>query len=234
MQTILIPPLLCSALVYAPIIEVVWASGSLAVADTLHDDTITGMAARLLRDAPEQFALLGASMGGYVALEVIRQAPHRVRALALVSTTARADTPEQLAARDQQSRLVEAGKFEVLVDAAFRGLVAEQHEQDPALLDVWRDLAHTVGAEAFLAQQRAVMGRTDARELLSTITCPTVVIHGADDRLIPIEMGQECAAAIRGAESVVIEHAGHFLFQEQPKATASAVAAFLGNLNSDH
>ena len=234
MQTILVPPLLCPALVYAPIIEVAWACGSVAVADTRHDDTVTGMAARLLRDAPEEFVLLGASMGGYVALEVIRQAPHRVRALALVSTTARADTPEQLAARDQQSRLVEAGKFDSLVDAAFRGLVAEQHEKDLALLEIWRDLARTVGAQVFLARQRAVMGRSDAREVLSTITCPAVVIHGADDRLIPIEMGEECAAAISGAESVVIEDAGHFLFREQPKATARAVAAFLGKLISDH
>ena len=234
MQTILVPPLLCPALVYEPIVDLAWALGSVAVADTRHDDTVTCMAARLLRDAPEEFALLGTSMGGYVALEVIRQAPRRVRALALVSTSARADTPEQVASRDRQSRLVEAGEFDSLVDAAFRGLVAEQHEKDLALLDIWRAMARTVGAAGFLGQQRAVVGRADARELLSTITCPTVVIHGADDRLIPIEMGAECAAAIPGAEYVVIEDAGHFLFREQPKATASAVADFLGRVDTSH
>ncbi|QTE31017.1 alpha/beta fold hydrolase [Pengzhenrongella sicca] len=217
MQTILVPPLLCSALVYEPIIEVAWAHGSVAVADTRHDDTITGMATHLLRDAPEKFTLLGTSMGGYVALEVIRQAPHRVQALALVSTTARADTPEQLASRDQQSQLVEAGQFDGLVDAAFRGLVAEQHEKDAALLDIWRALARTVGARVFLDQQRAVMGRVDVRELLPTINCPTVVIHGADDRFIPREMGEECGAAIPGAQSVVINGAGHFLSRSSPK-----------------
>ena len=148
-HTILVPPLLCSALVYEPIIDVAWARGSVAVADTRHDDTIAGMAARLLLDAPEEFTLLGTSMGGYVALEVIRQAPHRVQALALVSTSARADTPEQRASRDQQSRLVEAGQFDSLVDAAFHGLVAEQHENDTALLESWRVLARTVGAQVF-------------------------------------------------------------------------------------
>ena len=86
----------------------------------------------------------------------------------------------------------------------------------------------------FLDQQRAVMGRADARGLLSTITCPTVVIHGADDRLIPRELGEECAVAIPGAESVVVADAGHFLFREQPKASACAVADFLDKVHSIH
>lgn len=227
MQTILVPPLLCSAAVYGPILDVAWAHGAVTVADTLHDDTVAGMAARLLRDAPAQFALLGTSMGGYVALEVVRQAPHRVSALALVSTSARADTSEQRASRERQSRLVEAGEFDRLVDAAFPGVVAEQHEDDAALLDLWRATARAVGAEAFLRQQRATMGRDDARDLLPTITCPTTVIHGADDRLIPLERGAECAEAIPRAELVIVEDAGHFLFGEQPGASVSAVADFL-------
>lgn len=227
MQTILVPPLLCSPLVYRPIIDVAWTHGSVTVADTCHDDTVAGMAARLLRDAPEEFALLGTSMGGYVALEVVRQAPRRVRTLVLVSTSARRDTPEQLASREHQSRLVEAGDFDRLVDMAFPGVVAEQHEKDPALLGVWRATTHTVGAHVFLRQQRAVMGRADAHELLSTIDCPTMVIHGADDRLIPVEIGEEMARAIPGAELVIIEDAGHFVFLEQPEVIASAVADFL-------
>ncbi|HUX72005.1 MAG TPA: alpha/beta fold hydrolase [Cellulomonadaceae bacterium] len=230
MQTILVPPLLCSPLVYRPIIDVAWTHGSVTVADTRHDDTVAGMAARLLRDAPEEFALLGTSMGGYVARDVVRQAPRRVRALVLVSTSARRDTPEQLASREHQSRLVEAGGFDRLVDMAFPGVVAEQHEQDPALLGVWRTMARTVGAQVFLRQQRAVMGRAAARELLSTIGCPTLVIHGADDRLIPAEMGAEIAGAIPRAELVLIEDAGHVVFLEQPEVIASTVADFLDGL----
>ncbi len=232
MQTILVPPLLCSPLVYNPIIDVAWTHGSVTVADTRHDDTVAGMAARLLREAPEEFALLGTSMGGYVALDVIRQAPRRVRALALVSTSARRDTPEQLASRQHQSRLVEAGDFERLVDMAFPGVVAEQHETDPTLLGIWRATAHAVGARVFLRQQQAVMGRADARDLLSAIDCPTTVIHGKDDRLIPVEMGEEIARTIPGAELVTIEDAGHFVFVEQPEAVASAVADFLDRADS--
>jgi pimeloyl-ACP methyl ester carboxylesterase len=226
-QTILVPPLLCSPLVYRPILDAAWRRGSVLVADTGHDDGIADMAARLLREAAGEFVLLGTSMGGYVALEVLRQAPRRVRALALISTSARADTPEQLAAREQQSRLVEAGDFERLVDLAFPGLVAPQHQGDPTLLADWRALALAVGAPAFLRQQRAVMDRADARELLSGIGCPTVVLHGADDRLIPLELGAELSSAIPGAELVTIEDAGHLAFLEQPEAMASVVADFL-------
>jgi len=202
------------------------------IADTCHDDTVAGMAARLLRDAPEEFVLLGTSMGGYVALEVVRQAPRRVRALVLVSTSARGDTLEQLAARERQSRLVEDGGFDRLVDLAFPGVVAQQHETDPALLEVWRSMTRAVGAEVFLRQQRAVMGRADARELLATIGCPTTVVHGADDRLIPVEMGAEIAGAIPGAELTVIEDAGHVVFLEQPEVMASVVADVLDQLDS--
>jgi len=227
MTTILVPPLLCSPLAYAPILDTVWSFGAVSVADTRSDDSIAAMAARLLRDAPEEFALLGTSMGGYVALEVMRQAPERVRALALVSTSARADTPEQIDARRRQSQLVVDGHFDTLVDAAFPSVVAAGHESDPALLGAWRAMAAGVGPEAFLRQQAATTERIDSRGVLSSISCPTTVIHGADDKLIPLEMGVEMAAAIPTARLVIIEGAGHFAFSEQPARGASAVRDFL-------
>jgi pimeloyl-ACP methyl ester carboxylesterase len=227
MTTILVPPLLCSPLAYAPILDAVWSFGAVSLADTRSDDSIAAMAARLLRDAPEQFALLGTSMGGYVALEVMRQAPERVRALALVSTSARADTPEQIGARRRQSQLVKDGHFDTLVEAAFPSVVAARNESDPALLDVWRAMAAAVGPDVFLRQQAAATERIDSHGLLPSISCPTTVIHGADDRLIPVEMGREIAAAIPAARLVIIEGAGHLAFSEQPASGAAAVRDFL-------
>lgn len=224
---------MCSPSVYEPIIDTAWSHGAVTFADTRSDDSIPAMAARILADTPGRFALLGTSMGGYVALEVVRQAPDRVASLVLVSTTARADTAEQLASRQRQSMLVEDGQFEALVDAAFKFVVAEQHEADVALLETWRRVARAVGAEAFLRQQRAVMARADSLALLPTITCPVLVIHGADDRLIPFAMGEEIASAIPGAELVTIQDAGHFLFAEQAGAVDSAVGAFLDRVQLD-
>jgi len=98
-----VPPLLCSARVYESVLDTVWSYGAVTIADTVRDDTIAGMATRLLRDASGRFVLLGTSMGGYVALEVVRQAPGRVAGLALVSTSARADSQDQVAARGRQA-----------------------------------------------------------------------------------------------------------------------------------
>ncbi|MFC4244424.1 alpha/beta fold hydrolase [Gryllotalpicola reticulitermitis] len=231
MQTILVPPLLCSPQVYAPVVDTAWSYGAVTIADTRRDDTIAGMAARLLRDAPQRFALLGTSMGGYVALEVIRQAPGRVAGLALVSTSARADSSEQLAARLRQSQLVARGRFDELVDAAFRGVVAERHEADAELLRTWRNMAATVGAQDFMLQQAAVVARADSRDLLARISCPTFVIHGAEDRLIPVESSDEIAAGVSGAALRLVAEAGHFLFLEQPAAAAAVVDEFLATVS---
>lgn len=230
METVLIPPLLCSAQVYAPILDTVWSHGSVAIADTLHDDTLGAMADRLLRGMPDRFVLLGTSMGGYLALEVVRRAPERVAALALVSTSARADSEEQLASRRRQSQLVEQGGFDTLVDAAFPGVVAERNASDPGLRQVWRDMAATVGAEAFLRQQAAVMARADSHDVLAGIACPAAVIHGTEDRLIPLSAGEEIAAAVPTATLHRVERAGHFLLRERPDEAAAVIDAFLRTL----
>ncbi|SDZ32088.1 alpha/beta hydrolase [Herbiconiux ginsengi] len=227
MKSVIVPPLLCSALVYAPVLDTLWSRGQVTVADTRRDTSIAAMAERILRENDGSFALLGTSLGGYVALEVMRQAPERVTALALVSTSARPDTDEQKAARARQSALVEAGQFTTLIDAAFPGVVAAENESDEALLTTWRDVTTPVGAEAFLRQQQAALGRADLRSILPTITCPTAIIHGAGDRLIPPAAAEESAAAIPAATHTVIDHAGHFLLHEQPAAARAAVAAWL-------
>ncbi|TFB92277.1 alpha/beta hydrolase [Cryobacterium sp. MDB2-A-2] len=227
MKIVLVPPLLCSPLAYAPVIDTVWSHGQVTLADTRHDDTIAAMAERILRENAGEFAILGTSMGGYVALEVVRQAPDRVTALALVSTSARADTTGQVKARSSQSALVEDGHFDALVDAAFSGVVAANNESDQALLATWRAMTVPVGPGAFLRQQRAVVQRSDLRSMLPSITCPTMIIHGAADRLIPLAAAEETAAAMPAATFTIIEGAGHFLFHERPAAARDVVDAWL-------
>lgn len=227
MKTVLIPPLLCSPLAYAPVLDAAWTRGQVTVADTRHDDTIEAMAQRILRENTGDIAVLGTSMGGYVALEIIRQAPGRVTALALVSTSARADTAEQIQARARQSALVEDGQFNALIDAAFPGVVAAGNELDDALLATWRAMTTPIGADAFLRQQQAVVQRADLRSLLPSIDCPTAVIHGAQDRLIPLAAAEEMAAAMPSASFTVLDGAGHLVFHEQPDAARAAINAWL-------
>ena len=229
MHTVLIPPLLCSARVYAPVLDDVWRYGQVSVADTRSDDTIALMAERILHEASGEVVIAGTSMGGYVALEVVRQAPERVRGLALVSTSARADTSEQIHAREQQLQLVEE-HFDALVDAAFPGIVAQYHETDQDILDTWRAMAHTVGAQAFVRQQRAVIHRSDLTSLLPTITCPTAVVHGVDDRHIPAAIAEEASSAIPHASLTLIPGAGHFVWREQPRAAMAALSRLLDDI----
>lgn len=227
MNIVLIPPLLCSPLAYAPVLDTLWTRGQVTLADTRRDDTIAAMAERILRENAGDVAVLGTSMGGYVALEVIRQAPERVTALALVSTSARADSTEQIQSRARQSALVEDGKFDALVDAAFPGLVAPGNESDDGLLATWRSMTAPVGPEAFLRQQQAVVQRADLRSILPSIACPTAIIHGARDRLIPLSAAEEMAGALPPARFTVVEGAGHLLFHEQPDAARDAISAWL-------
>jgi pimeloyl-ACP methyl ester carboxylesterase len=227
LHTVFIPGLLCSARLYDPVLPTAWAYGAVTVADNRRDDTIGGIAARLLDDAPESFVLVGLSMGGYVAHEVVRQAPERVSGLVLISTSARPDTAEQREGRQRQRQAVLNGGFDELVEAVFPVLPDPANVADERLLAGWRLMAGEVGAEAFLCQLDAVMARPDSLPGLAVVTCPTAVIHGTGDRLITPDNAFETAGAIHGAVLTLVDRAGHMLPQEQPTAAQAAIAALL-------
>lgn len=226
-HTVLVPGLLCSARLYEQVLPAVWAYGGVTIADNRRDTTMTAMAQRLLDAAPGRFVLGGLSMGGYVALEVMRLAPERVAGLALISTSARPDTPEQVASRREQASAVAAGRFDDLVQAVFPVLVDAVNTDRADLTDVWRAMASDVGPDAFVAQLEAVVGRPDSRPDLPAIQCPTAVVHGTGDRLIDPENAIELADAIPAARLTLVPDAGHMLAQEQPDALAAAVTELL-------
>ncbi|MBB3173036.1 pimeloyl-ACP methyl ester carboxylesterase [Endobacter medicaginis] len=227
LPVVLIPGLLASPRLYAPVMPALWRSGAVSVADTVHADTIAGMAARLLADAPERFALAGLSMGGYVAMEVMRQAPGRVDRLALLDTSARPDTAEAAAGRERQIEVAESGRFGDLIARAFPQLVHSDRHGDTELQALMAAMAEDVGARAFVAQQRAIMKRIDSRPSLSTIACPTLVLVGAEDQLTPPVVAREMADAIAGAKLVEIQRCGHISTLEQPEAVSRALTAWL-------
>jgi pimeloyl-ACP methyl ester carboxylesterase len=210
----------------------VWKYGAVTVADTRRDHSIGGIAERLLADAPPRFALAGISMGGYVALEAMRQAPERVRGLAMISTSARSDTPEQEASRRQQIDLTNAGKFNMLVKAAFPLLVDSDHRDDARLAAFWSKMAHEIGPDVFCDQLEAVINRLDSRSLLPTIDCPTAVIHGAGDQLIPPDLAHEMAAGIPRATLTIINGGGHMVAQEQSAVLCKAIDLLLTQITT--
>lgn len=227
MPILLIPGLGGSPRIYAPVAAALWRHGPVTVANHIRDDSIAGIARRVLAEAPRRFALAGHSMGGYIALEIMRQAPERVAKLALINTQARPDTPEAIERRRGQIAGIEAGGFEAAIDALYPGFVHPSRHDDAALRQTVRDMAHDVGPEAFVRQLVAVMGRADSRPTLAQIACPTLVLTGDQDNTIPNALSKEMADGIRGAKLVIIPDCGHLPQLERPQQAADALVAWL-------
>ena len=224
---VLVPGLNCTDALFAPQIRALAGERAVVVAENRLDETLEGMAQRLLAGAPERFALGGLSMGGYVALAVMRLAPERVTRLALLDTTARPDTEEASANRRRLIALAEQGRFEEVHPVLWQRLVARERLSDRALEGEVRGMMVDTGAQAFIRQQRAIMARPDARPDLPRIAVPTLILVGDEDQITPPAMAEEMADAIAASSLVVVPGCGHLSTMEQPEAVNAALAAWL-------
>jgi pimeloyl-ACP methyl ester carboxylesterase len=226
LPTVLIPGLLCTPRLYAEQLPALWSFGAVTVANHTGDASMAGIAQRILSSAPQKFALIGLSMGGYVAFEMLRQAPGRVAKLVLLDTTARPDAPEQTEARKRQIEMAQDGRFDDIAQLLFPRFVAASRHGDRALQGVVRAMAEQTGPDAFVRQQTAIMNRADSRPTLKDIRCPTLVVVGADDTLTPPDRATEMAAAIPGARQTIVADCGHLSTLEQPRAVTEALCDF--------
>jgi pimeloyl-ACP methyl ester carboxylesterase len=224
---VLIPGLACTPKLFEPQVAALSDIRTIHVADHTQDDSISAIAARLLQEAPERFALAGLSMGGYIALEVLRQAPERVERLALLDTSARPDSPQASADRERLIALAQAGRYQDIHAMLWPRLVHPHHQGDPRLRDVVWDMMRSTGAEAYVRQQRAIMTRADSRSLLPGIEIPTLVLVGEGDVITPPEIAREMAEMIEWASLAVIPEAGHLSTLERPEAVTHALRLWL-------
>jgi len=227
LPVVLIPGLTCSARLYAEQIPALWRCGPVTVADHTRDDSMAAIAQRILGTAPPRFALAGLSMGGYIAFEIMRQAPERVLKLALLDTGARADTPEQTERRQVVIALARSGRYGEIPELAFPIYVHRRRHDDEALKRLVRTMAEETGVAAFLRQQAAIIGRPDSRPGLGKIACPTLVLVGEGDEATPPELAREIAAAIPGARLTVIPNSGHLSTLEEPEAVTAALVDWM-------
>lgn len=200
---------------------------SVATEQTRHD-SMAAIAAAILAGAPERFALAGLSMGGYVALELMRQAPARVTRLALLDTAARADTAEQTATRRGLIELAEKGNFKGVTPRLLPMLVHPSRLDDKPLVERIMAQAAEVGREGFFRQQRAIMGRIDSRPYLRAIHCPALVLCGREDQITPPDRHMEMAAGIPDSRLVVVEDCGHLAPMERPERVTAELRSWLG------
>jgi pimeloyl-ACP methyl ester carboxylesterase len=227
LPVVLVPGLNCSARLYAEQIPALWRFGPVMVADHTRDAGIAAIAGRILANAPPVFALVGLSLGGYIAFEIMRQAPQRVGRLALLDTSARPDTAELTTRRQAPMALARAGKLIEVADESFVFFVHPRRHGDVALRAVVRAMAEETGVEAFLRQQQAIIGRPDSRPTLGVIMCPTLMLVGEQDQGTPLELAREIAAGIAGARLVIVPDCGHLSTLERPQAVTKALIEWM-------
>jgi pimeloyl-ACP methyl ester carboxylesterase/predicted ester cyclase len=223
---LLLPGTACDARLFAPLLAQLDVPVAL-VADMSGAGSTPELAARILEAAPEKFALLGFSLGGIVALEMVAQAPERVLRLALIDTTARPD-PEANAAlrRAVVSRAHEAGMDGYIADGWSR-LVAPANLEDAALRETIAAMARDAGADVLASQSEVAIHRADSRPRLGGIAVPALVLAGEAEQVCPLEAHAEMAAGIPGARYFTIPQAGHFAPLENPAAVARHVRDWL-------
>ncbi|KAF1725458.1 alpha/beta fold hydrolase [Pseudoxanthomonas japonensis] len=223
---LLLPGLLCD--------ERLWRDPAAELADvaTVHhadltrDDSMAGMAARVLAAAPPVFALAALSMGGYVAFEILRQAPQRVAKLALLDTSARLDPPKRRLVRQAGLAMAEAGRFAGVTRKLLPQLVHQSRVESIVGEDVMA-MAQRVGRDAFLRQQRAIIDRPDSEPLLPAIAVPTLLGVGEDDRMTLPEETRLMHDRIPGARLHVFARCGHLPPMEVPQETAAVLRDWL-------
>ena len=224
---VFLPGMMCDARLYEPQIRAFSASHPVMVAPITHGQRIEEIASAILPLLPAKFALAGLSMGGIVAMEILRRAPERVTRVALMDTNCLAETPQVAANREPQIVKVKSGKLiEVMRDELKPNYLAPGPRR-PAVLQTVMDMAHTLGPEVFIAQSRALQRRRDQQSTLRKIRQPALVLCGAHDALCPVKRHTFMAELIPHARLVVLDDAGHLPTLETPDETNDALWEWL-------
>ena len=224
---LLLPGLLCDAALWQHQIKALKDIADIRVADLTKQDSMSALAEAALAKAPEKFALAALSMGGYVALEIMRQAPERVTKLCLIDTSARADTDDQKKRRTMLLVMAKKGQFKGVTPRLLPMLIHPDRMEDTELTGIVMTMAERVGREAFNNQQTAILNRIDSRPTLKTIKCPVQVIGGEQDALTPPDIVTEIAHGIKGAKLALIENCGHLSPLEQPDEVTELMKEWL-------
>lgn len=222
---VLLPGFMCDGSLFADMAPHLESRRRLHHGDLYSDASIDGMARRVLATAPERFALLGFSMGGFVARAMALAAPERVSALILIATSARASRPDEIARKKALRAQLAGHGFKGMSRAALRRAIHPEHPEREALVDRLHAMGRRLGGEVMDRQLAA--GRVDGYRDLPRIACPTLVVAARDDALRPLDELQALADGIPGAAFEVMTGVGHMIPLEAPAALAGRVSGWL-------
>ena len=223
---LLIPGLVCDAAVWRYQADHLADIAEVSIPPAAQGETIVEMARIVLDAAPEKFALAGFSMGGYVALEILRQAPERITRLALLDTSARADTPKKAEWRRTVIAACDRGEYSSVIEDMMP-ILLHAGRQSGSLPAFVRDMAGRVGVEAYVRRQRAIGSRQDSRDLLRNTTVPVRAICGREDGMSTIAEHVEIAELAPKGRFSLIEECGHMTIIERPQAATALLRDWL-------
>jgi pimeloyl-ACP methyl ester carboxylesterase len=195
-------------------------------------DSLGGMAEELLANTPARFTLIGLSLGGYVAFEIIRRQLQRLERLVLMDTTAVADHPARRAGRHADIAKVREGGIEALIPELPSRWLHPSHVQRAELIDLMSEMARSIGACGQFKQQAAMLARPDSHDDLARVRVPTLVMCGRDDPVTPVRDHEAMAAKIPGARFEIIENCGHLATIEQPESVNRVLIDWLRETRS--
>jgi pimeloyl-ACP methyl ester carboxylesterase len=224
---VLLPGMMCDARLFFPQISVLSGAQAVMVVPMVGADCIADLAREVLDNAPPRFALAGLSMGGILAMEVLRQAPDRVERLALLDTNPRAELPEVKARRTPQMEAVKAGRLREVMRDEMKPNYLVDSPQKQEILDLCMDMALDLGPQVFLNQSIALRDRPDQQETLAAYKGKALVLCGRHDVLCPVERHELMHDLLENSQLEIIENAGHLPTLEQPEHTTAALIRWL-------
>jgi len=229
---IFLPGLLCDGLVWTSQLDALGDHAICSVAEYGTLDSLPAMAEAVLEWAPAQFAIVGHSMGGRVALEIYRRASERIRGLALFDTGYQALERGDAGERERAGRLglVELARrsgTRAMGMQWVRGMVHPDRLDDAAVVGAILDKIERKAVAVFEAQQRALLARPDARDLLGEIRCPTLILCGRQDAWSPLSRHEEMQRLVPDSKLVVVEECGHMSTMERPVEVNGALQTWL-------
>jgi pimeloyl-ACP methyl ester carboxylesterase len=203
--------------------------GPIKHADLSQDGTLKDMALCALADAPPKFVLVGFSMGGYVAREIVRQAPDRVTALVLIATSARGDSDVQALRKAAISAQTDTASFRGLSGPAIASSLHPDNAARADLIARIQAMGQRLGGEVF--RRQSLLDRQDERSTLGAIRCPTLVIAGEQDKLRTRAEVLELHHGIEGSAFEIINDTGHMIPLEAPESLGRTIRSWLERLN---
>lgn len=229
---VLVPGLMCDHAVWQPVIPALSAQRRCVVIDHGDSEDLSDMAVRLLAQAPSRFALAGHSMGGRVALEVMRLAPERVTHLALMDTgylpkAAGQAGEDEVAKRQALLQIARAQGVRAMARDWVQGMVHPARLGDAPLIESILDMFERKSSDLFARQIKALLNRPDATPVLQALRLPTLVQCGRQDSWANLAQHQAMHALAPGARLDVIEDAGHMAPMERPDAVAASLLGWL-------